>query len=181
MAVLIGTCDPVEVEKVWIFDRLAVAVAFIDFLDPALADEPDARERGVRIEVKPLTRSFEGTVYSSSTDALTPAVCRMDLLESTPHAADRMHWHPTMPDGEPGDRTFDAGIPADPIGWVSAQLGDLRALLERAQVEDVDSLALDADAVRSAVPEIAEAVATGLAWARQSPWPAVTHDERGLA
>jgi len=168
-------------EKVWMFDRVAVAVAWIDFLDPALTDHADARERGVRIEIKPVTSTFEGTVYASSTDVVGPAVCRIDLLESTPYAADRMHWHPRMHQGEPGDRTFDDEIPADPVGWVSAQLRDLRALLERAEVEDAGSLAVDADSVRSAVPEIAESVAGGLVWARQSPWPTVTHDERGLA
>ncbi len=168
-------------EKVWLFDRLAVSIAYVDFLDPALADEPDARERGVRIEIKPAASTFEGTVYSSSTDVLGPAVCRIDLLESAPHAADRMHWHPTMRAGEPGDRTFDAAMAADPVGWLSAQLLDLRPLLGRAGVEDVASLADDVDAVRGAVPEIADAVLTGLTWARQSPWPAVDHRERGLA
>lgn len=168
-------------EQVWVFDRLAVTVARVDFLDPALAGQADARERGVRIEVKPAASTFEGSVYASSTDVLRPAVCRIDLLESAPHAADRMHWHPTMPEGEPGDRTFDAAISTDPLGWVSAQLGDLRALLERAGAEHLDSLAEDEHAVREAVPEIAGCVAAGLEWARQEPWPAVTHDERGMA
>jgi hypothetical protein len=169
------------VERVWLFDHLAITVARIDFLDPALADQADARERGVRIEVKPAASGFVGSVYSSSTDVLRPAVCRIDLLESAPHAADRMHWHPTMHDGEPGDRTFDAGIPADPVRWVSSQLGDLRALLERAGVEDVDSFADDVEPLRASLPEIADEVAAGLAWARESPWPDTTHDDRGLA
>jgi hypothetical protein len=169
------------VEQVWVFDRLAIAVARVDFLDPALTGQADARERGVRLEVKPAASTFEGTVYSSRTDVLRPAVCRIDLLESAPHAADRMHWHPTMAEGEPGDRTFDAAISADPLGWVSAQLGDLHALLTRVGAADVDTLAGDAPAVREAVPEIADCVAAGLAWARQEPWPAVTRDERGMA
>ena len=168
-------------ENVWLFDHLAVAVARIDFLDPALADRPDTRERGVRIEVKPVSSSFAGSVYTSSTDVVSPAVCRMDLLESTPYAADRMHWHPTMHDGDPGERTFDAAIPADPVGWVSTQLGDLRTLLDRAGVEDADTWVRDQEAVTSALPEIADCVAAGLAWARVEPWPDVTHDERGLA
>jgi hypothetical protein len=168
-------------EQVWLFDRLAVAVFRIDFLDPAMIGEPDARERGVRIEIKPASTSYDGTVYSSSTNVLGPAVCRIDLLESTPHAADRMHWHPTMPDGEPGDRTFDLAIGADSVGWLSAQLEDLRRLLERAGVEDLDAYAADVAAVRVATPEIAECVTHGLSWARRAPWPDVTHDERGLA
>jgi hypothetical protein len=169
------------VEQVWIFGHVAVTVARIDFLDPAVTDQPEARERGVRLEVKPAESAHRGSVYSSSTDTLHPAVCRIDLLESAPHAADRMHWHPTMPAGEPGERTFDAAIPADPVGWLSAQLGDLQALLARAGVAHTDSFAEDAVAVRSAVPEIADAVTAGLAWARTSPWPEAVHDERGLA
>jgi hypothetical protein len=169
------------VEKLWLFRRLAIAVFRIDFLDPALTDEADARERGVRIEVKPATSGFEGSVYSSSATRVDPAVCRIDLLESAPNAADRMHWHPTMPDGEPGDRTFDPGIGADPIGWLSTQLDDLAPLLEQAGVPDVPSYADDVADVRAARAEILDDVAAGLAWARQWPWPEVTHDERGLA
>ena len=168
-------------EQVWLFDRLAVAVFRIDFLDPAISEQPDARERGVRIEIKPAGSSYVGSVYSSSTNVLRPAVCRIDLLESAPHAADRMHWHPTMSDGEPGDRVFDAAIGADPVGWLSEQLTNLGGLLERAGVEDPDSYAADVAAVASAVPEITASVADGLSWAREAPWPEVTHDERGLA
>jgi hypothetical protein len=168
------------VEQVWLFAHTAVTVARIDFLDPALVGRPDARERGVRIEVKPAASSYAGTLYSSSSNVLSPAVCRMDLLESSPHAADRMHWHPTMPDGEPGDRTFDTAIPADPTGWVSTQLSDLPALLARGGV-DAEPMAADAEALRDAVPDIAAAVDAGLAWARRSPWPDAVHDERGLA
>jgi hypothetical protein len=167
-------------EQIWLFEHLAVTLTRVDFLDPALVGQDDARERGVRIEVKPATSRYEGSVYASSTDVLRPAVCRIDLLESAPHAADRMHWHPTMPEGEPGGRTFDTAIPADPTGWVSAQLSDLPALLARGGV-DPEPMASDADALRDAVPDIAAAVDAGLAWARRSPWPDAVHDERGLA
>jgi hypothetical protein len=83
-------------ERVWVFDNLAVAVRRVDFLDPAVADEPDARERGVRIEVRPVPARNQGTIYVSDATALEPAVCRIDFLESAPGAADRMHWHPTV-------------------------------------------------------------------------------------
>ena len=148
-------------EQVWLFDRLALAVFRIDFLDPALIGEPDARERGVRIEIKPSSTSYDGTVYSSSTNVLGPAVCRIDLLESNPHAADRMHWHPTMADGEPGERVFDPALSADPLAWVTERLGGRGG-------------------VAAHVEEIVEEVARGLDWARR-PWPSVEHDERGLA
>ena len=49
-------------ERVWVFDRLAVSVLRIDFIDPAVAHEPDARERGVRTEVRPVTTDASGSV-----------------------------------------------------------------------------------------------------------------------
>src|SRR5947207_2150692 len=127
-------------ERVWVFDRLAIAVAQIDFLDPAVADEPDARERGVRIEVRPASSRVDGTIYVSASTELKPAICRIDFLESAPGAADRMHWHPDMPDGEPGDRTFDADMPADPVGWLTAYLRSLGDFLAGAGVPDVESM-----------------------------------------
>jgi len=41
------------VERWWVFEQLTVSVARVDFLDPAVASEHDARERGVRVEVRP--------------------------------------------------------------------------------------------------------------------------------
>jgi hypothetical protein len=167
-------------ERVWVFDRLAVSVRWIDFLDPAVAGEPDARERGVRIELRPAGSTLEGTIYASSTTTLQPGICRIDFLESAPGAADRMHWHPTMEVGEPGDRTFDDTMPPDPVGWLTHFLGsELGAFLTRRDV-DAAGLRPDLEAVSGAADEIGRAVAEGLAWARQS-WPEVEHDERGMA
>jgi len=42
-------------EQAWVFSTLAVTVTTVDFLDPAVAGEPDARERGVRVEVRPVS------------------------------------------------------------------------------------------------------------------------------
>ncbi len=148
-------------DRTWIFDQHAVTLTRIDFLDPALAGEPDVRERGVRLEVRPVSGSRDGSIYASATTTLAPAVFRIDLLESRPHAADRMHWHPTMPEGEPGERVFDPALSADPLGWLADRLR---------QVEEV----------APAVDDIVAEAGRGLAWARE-PWPSVEHDERGLA
>src|SRR5215475_125478 len=159
-------------ERVWLFDNLAVAVMRIDFLDPAVAHEPDGRERGVRIEVRPVVAKAEGTIYVSSTTTLQPGVCRIDFLESAPGAADRMHWHPGMRDGEPESRTFDRDMPADPVGWLTRFLrDDLGDYLAENDVVGVDG---DVAAIRGAAGEIGDAVSDGLAWARQ-PWPDVVH------
>ena len=167
-------------ERVWVFDRLAISVLRVDFIDPAVAHEPDARERGVRIEVRPVATDPAGSVYASWTRTLEPGVCRIDFLESAPGAADRMHWHPQMRDGEPGERTFDTTMPPDPVGWLSTFLSeDLGDQLRRAGVSD-DDVEDDVAAVGVYATEIGSAVADGLAWARE-PWPELEHDERGMA
>ena len=167
-------------ETAWLFDTLAITVARIDFLDPEFASEPDIRERGVRVELRLVESKHVGSIYVSSHVALLPAVCRIDLLESAPGAADRMHWHPTMPDGEPGDRTFDPAIPADPAGWLEVQLSDVTELLSQGGVEDPAAHAESSKQIAEHASEIVDAARSGLEWARR-PWPDATHDERGIA
>jgi hypothetical protein len=166
-------------ETAWVLDTLAVTVCDIDFVDPAVADQPDVRERGVRVEVRAVTTSYDGSVYASPTRVLRPAVCRIDLLESAPGAADRMHWHPVMADGEPGDRTFEAAMPADPPGWLRSRLADPGALLTRAGVA-IEPHVRDLEALAALATEVVARVEQGLARARR-PWPEVRHDARGLA
>jgi len=169
--------------QLWVFDSLAVSVARVDFLDPELVGEPGARERGVRLEVRPVaavTTGTSGSVYASPAVTLLPAVCRIDLLESAPGAADRMHWHPVMHAGEPGDRVFDTAMPADPLGWLASRLEALGEVLRRAGIGDEDRSGSDVAAVAGAAPDIVSAAREGLAWARR-PWPVVRHDERGMA
>jgi hypothetical protein len=166
-------------ERVWVFDHLAISVARVDFLDPAVAEEPDARERGVRIEVRPVTATAAGSLYASDATELRPAICRVDFLESAPGAADRMHWHPTMRDGEPGERTFEPAMPPDPVSWLTTFLHGLGDFLARAGLDT--ETADDHEPIRAAAQEIGAAVEGGLAWARTSPWPEVEHDARGMA
>ena len=169
-----------HMERVWMFEHLAVTVERIDFLDPAVASEPDPRERGVRIEVRPVSTYAAGSIYASATHTLQPAVCRIDFLESAPGAADRMHWHPDMVDGEPGERTFDRSMPPDPAGWLTTFLRE--GLGGFAVVAGTPDGSPDADlaAIGATADEIAEAVREGLVWARE-PWPDVDQDERGMA
>jgi hypothetical protein len=167
-------------ERVWVFEQLAVTMRRVDFLDPALAGERDVRERGVRVEIKPATTRADGSVYASDVTTLDQALCRLDFLESGPGRADRMHWHPEMAGGEPGDRTFDVGMPADPQAWLTAFLqDDLRDHLVRGG-HDVTAYDDDLAAIADTTGEIARGLGEGLAWARE-PWPAVEHDERGMA
>jgi hypothetical protein len=165
-------------ERVWVFDKLAVAVARVDFVDPEAAHLPDARERGVRIEVRPIDAVATGSVYASPAISLRPALCRIDLLESRPGACDRMHWHPVMAGGEPDDRVFDPALSADPLGWVASRLRDIASLLPHDHRDDRHDA--DTAAVAAVANEIVAATGAGLAWARE-PWPVAEHDERGMA
>lgn len=141
----------------------------VDFLDPALADQPDIRERGVRVEIRPVSTGGLNTIYSSPDVALRPAITRIDLLESAPHKADRMHFHPDMVDGEPEDRTFDERMSEDPLAWLRTYLMNLNEPIGQS----------DADAIASSVDDIIGVTEELLAAARQ-PWPDVVHNERGL-
>jgi hypothetical protein len=167
-------------ERCWLFDTLAVTLARIDFLDPALVGSPDARERGVRVEIRPMDAESRGSVYVSPALSLEPAVCRIDLLESAQGAADRMHWHPVMAEGEPGERIFESAMPADPAAWLSDRLHEVDVLLERSGIPDVDRHRSAVASIRESAEEIAEEVRAGIAWARES-WPEVRRDERGMA
>ena len=164
----------------WLFDTLAVTVERTDFLDPEFASEPDIRERGVRVEIHSLETTHRGSIYASDLITLKPAHCRIDLLESAPGAADRMHWHPTMSAGEPGDRVFDAAIPADPLGWLTQRLADVTGLLTASGVDDVTRHSASAQHIAEHVDDIVAAARSGLEWAR-GPWPEAHHDERGMA
>ncbi len=167
-------------ETAWIGDLLAVTVADIDFLDPALVGTPGARERGVRLEVRLVEQVRTGSGYASPEVRVAPALCRIDLLESAPGRADRMHWHPMMRAGEPGDRVLDPAIGADPVTWVRDRLGDVGGLLRGAGVADPAPFTADADRLASCLDDVVARVQAGLARARR-PWPEVQHDERGLA
>ena len=85
-----------------------------------------------------------------------------------------------MTDGEPGDRVFDAAIPADPLGWLSERLADVTALLAEVGVDDLDRHSESARQVADHVDDIVAAARTGLEWAR-GHWPDVSHNERGMA
>jgi hypothetical protein len=165
-------------ETAWIFRTLAVTAAEIDFLDPALRGDPGDRERGVRLELRPVHSRPGASVYASSDLVLGPATCRIDLLESAPGAADRMHWHPVMEGGEPGDRVFDPGIPRDPSGWLTARLQRVDELLPRDA--DAEGLDEDVDAVARAAADVVAWVEAALERVRR-PWPEAAHDARGKA
>jgi hypothetical protein len=168
-------------EQIWSFSNNAVTVAAVDFLDPAVAHEPHARERGVRLEVRPVRWQLAGSIYASPALHLAPAVVRVDLLESSPHAADKMHWHPGMRDGEPGDRVFDRALAEGARRWLASFLAGLRdGALDGLEPDAATSLRSDGQAIAAAADTIVDRAMRILDEVR-GPWPDVTHDERGLA
>ena len=156
-------------ERIWAFEASAITAVLVDFLDPALAGQPDIRERGVRLEIRPMTVGSLNTIYSSPTVSLKPAVVRIDLLESAPHKADRMHLHPDMVDGYPDDRTYDETMAENPMVWLRSYLTQLHQWVGQA---DGDAMADASEAITAEAASLRED-------ARQ-PWPEVVHDERGL-
>lgn len=165
------------------FGRLAVSVEDVDFVDPALADQPDVRERGARVELRPVKAVDvnDASIYASQTVTGGPAMCRLDFLESVPHAADRMHWHPAMARGEPDERTFDEALSADPIGWLRTRLIDGAAFLRDAGVSDPRPYEADLAALAAGADDVVAQVERVLERARR-PWPeAPARDERGMA
>lgn len=156
-------------ERIWAFEASAITAVLVDFLDPALAGQPDIRERGVRLEIRQMTAGSVDTIYSSPAVSLEPAVVRIDLLESAPHKADRMHYHPDMVGGYPDERTYDKTMVEDPIVWLRSYLTRLHQWVGQ---DDGDAMA-DAS-------EIIAREAAGLLEEARQPWPEVVHDERGL-
>ena len=85
----------VPVQRAWLFESLAVTVEVIGFLDPALVDHANARERGVRIGVMPLAIDTTGIVCVHVDGSFPEARdMRIDLLESQPNAANQMSLAP---------------------------------------------------------------------------------------
>ena len=160
----------------WKFGQLAITAEEIDFVDPAETG-PDVRERGLRIEFRVVHEHREGSIYASDRWTVQPAFCRLDLLESGPGRGDRVHWHPAVEDGEPGDRVFDSALTADPVAWIREKLQDLPAFLRRTGKPD---LAIDWESLDAERDGVIDWLQHAHSRSRR-PWPAASHDERGLA
>ncbi|MEV6006196.1 hypothetical protein AB0M29_05265 [Streptomyces sp. NPDC051976] len=166
--------------RLFIAGRFCVSVEDLDFLNPNKLE--DGRECGSRLELRLVRPDTEpGSIYVSRALAVDRAVCRFDLLETAPHAQDRMHWHPHMPGGEGRKRSLDPELSSDPLGWLGRQLRDAVSLLGPAGVPEPEQYAPDALALAAIADEIVEAAAASLARTRR-PWqPVAARDERGMA
>jgi hypothetical protein len=144
------------------FERVAVVVADLYFLNPRPLPGQEGAERGVRVELRGLARgALRGTIYSAQPIAVDQPLWRVDLLESVdsrPGSLDRAHHHPRFDGWDPGGRRFEPELSAAPVEWLAQQLGDLDGVLARAGVAADAAGPADAAAMREAVPEIVDAV-----------------------
>lgn len=160
--------------------RLCVSVEDIDFINPPNPSE--GRECGVRLEVRLAeTDTDPASIYASRAVSIGRGVCRVDLLETAPNAQDRMHWHPRMPDGEPGDRIFEEELRDNPLKWLSDFLRDGVETLRRAGIEDPERYEQDAKELRRISDLIVADATAGLQRYRSTRWPEVERDHRGMA
>lgn len=140
------------------FERVGVVVSDLYFVDPNPREGQEGAERGVRLELRLLEHGeLRGSIYSARPIEIGQPIWRADLLElvsGPPGSLNRAHHHPSFNGWEPGRRTFDPELVADPVGWVGGQLADLPAVLERAGVTDTDSFASDAKSLQERSPEI---------------------------
>jgi len=156
--------------SVFCFDRLAVTVRDLYFVDPDPAPGQEGPERGVRVELRLVEpQPWRGSVYASQRIVVDTSLLRVDLLESVergPGSRDRVHHHPTMSGNEPGERVFDRTLTADPVGWLRERLGDPMALLAAAGVADLPGFEESAAELVAALPYVVEAVDSSLARVR---------------
>jgi hypothetical protein len=149
------------------FERVGVVLGDLYFVDPDPGPGQEGAERGVRLEVRLFDRPpVQGSVYASQPIEIGRPIWRADLLETVdgPFATfDRTHHHPRMRGWEPGGRTFDDAMSADPVGWVGERLADLDGLLAGAEIDADEVDPGDAAALRAAVPEIVAALRALLA------------------
>jgi len=145
------------VQQAFVFEKVAVLVrTWHEPMSPA--------ERGARVDVRLLAdEPWRGTRSAAQRLVIDEPVFRADLFDQVdgpPGNLRSAHFHPRFQGVEPCDRHWRDEIRADPTGWLAAQLGDLRALLEESGLDATNApwLDQDADALRAAVPAIVEAV-----------------------
>jgi hypothetical protein len=144
------------------FEAMGVVVGDMYFVDPNPNEGQETPERGVRLELRLVDREKpQGSIYAGVPISFTRPVWRVDLFgstESPPGTLDRAHHHPRFNGWEPGRRNFVPELSADPVGWLTGQLADPAAVLERAGVEPGEVSDADKAGLAAAAPEIVAAV-----------------------
>jgi hypothetical protein len=145
------------VQQAFVFEKVAVLVrTWHEPMNPP--------ERGARVEVRLLAdEPWRGTRSAAQRVVIDQPLFRADLFDQAdgpPGNLRSAHFHPRFDGVEPCDRHWRDEIRADPTGWLAAQLGDLRRLLEDSGVDVTHATWIDGDAatLRDTVPAIEAAV-----------------------
>jgi len=142
------------------FDRIAVVVGDLYFVDPQPIKGQEGAEHGVRLELRTIQRgALEGSVYSSQRIEIDRPVWRADFLESVdgkPGSFDRTHHHPAFSGWDPSKRVFVRELSANPLGWLADKLADLDGLLAEAEFPADTAGPRDASDLRDSAPEIVD-------------------------
>ena len=141
----------------FVFEQVAVVVG--PWNEPGIPPE-----RGARLELR--LRADEpprGSPSAAQRIVIDQPVFRADLfdqLDGPPGNLRAAHFHAGFDGVEPRDRVWPPELRADPIAWLRSELGDLRAVLERAGVscDGASWVAGDAEALRDALDVIVDAV-----------------------
>jgi len=141
--------------QAFVFDKIVVLVGpWHEPMDPP--------ERGARVEVRLLAdESWRGTPSAAQRLVIDQPVFRADLFDQVdgpPGNLRSAHFHPHFEGVEPSVRNWDDEVKRDPVGWLTAELSDLHAVLKRGGVDAGDWADGDAAALRDALPDIVRAV-----------------------
>ena len=142
--------------RAFVFERTAVLV-----WPDQVANTPP--EHGARVEVRFRDREQRGSGAAAQRVVIDMPVFRADLfdrLDQEPGNMGAAHFHPTFDGVEPCRRQWKDELKNDPIGWISAELSDLPALLGRSGLVDATEPWVEADAeeMRAAVPLVTAAI-----------------------
>jgi hypothetical protein len=144
--------------QAFVFERVGIVVGDLYFLDPNPHPGQEGAEHGVRLELRVFDRGdLKGTIYSAMPIEVGRPIWRVDLLEAVdgkPGSFNRTHHHPKFNGWDPTSRQFLRELSADPLGWLAAQLADLPAILERAEVPPEVADPSDAASLRDIAPAI---------------------------
>ncbi|GAA0587250.1 hypothetical protein [Streptomyces crystallinus] len=144
------------------FERVGVVVSDLYFIDPHPSPGQETPERGVRLELRVLEPGeLTGTIYAARPITVGRPLWRVDLLQdadAAPRTFDRTHHHPDFNGWDPCPRVFVDELTRDPLAWLSGKLTNAAQLLKETGIAPDDITAADADALRTAAPEIVDTV-----------------------
>lgn len=153
-------------QQLFVFDRIAVVVF--------PWQEPEEPVRGARVELRMRTHEpHRGSESAAQRIVVDEPLFRADLFDRFDKPGPNLlgaHFHAGFDGVEPQDRQWPKQVRDDPIGWLRAELGDLRALLARSGVAaDAEWVGHDETALRNALDPIVAAVEATWTEVRATP------------